>query len=160
MVLRAVDGVVRGDVEVVQVTRNGESLGNIGEVAVLRRGENLHLAVALRLLDGLLRPDARVDVAGLLAQEVGGNLIEHRAGTAADVENLVVVRNVEQFAEERIGLRHHSVEILRTVRNREQGESRAIEIEDGLGGIFDNLVRKDGGSGVEIVLFHNNPYVN
>ena len=57
---------------------------DIGEVAVLGRSQHLHFAVALGLLDGLLRPYARIDVSGLLTQEVGGNLIEIGARTPPD----------------------------------------------------------------------------
>jgi len=74
--LGAVDGIVGGDVEIVEVGRDGEAFGNVGEIAVLGRSDDLDLAVTPGLLDGFLGPDARIDIAGLLAEEVGGDLVE------------------------------------------------------------------------------------
>ena len=86
--------------EIVEVGRDGEAFGNVGEIAVLGRRDDLDLAVTPGLLDGFLGPDARIDIAGLLAEEVGGDLVEKGAGAAAQVENLVVVGDGEQLAEE------------------------------------------------------------
>ena len=154
VVLRTVDRIVRRDMQVVQIGRDGKALRDIGEVPVLGGSHDLHFTVTLGLLDRLLRPDTRVHIAGLLAEEVRGNLVEERAGTAAQVDDLVVVGNRQQFAKQAVSLLHHRIEILRTMRNREYGESRSIEIKHGLGRLFDHLVRQDRGSGVEIVFFH------
>ena len=156
VVFRTVDRIVRGDMYVVQILGNGESLGDVGEVAVLGRGQHLDFAVTFGLLDGLLRPDARIHITGLLAQKVRRNLIEIGTRTSAQIDDLVVVGDVEQLAEKRIGLLHHGIEILRTVRNRKNRKSRSVEVENGLGRIFDHFVRQNGRSRIEIVLFHNN----
>jgi len=66
---------------------------------------------------------------------------------------------VEQFAEKNVGLGHHVVEILRPVRDRKQRKTRSVEVENRLGRIFDDLVRQNGRSRIEVVLFHNNSYV-
>ena len=155
VVFGTVDRIVRGDVQVVQILGNGETLRDVGEVAVLGRSQNLHFAVTLGLLDGLLRPYARIHVAGLLAEEVGSHLIEEGARTAADVEDLVVVGNREQLAEKTVGLLHHGIEILRAVGDRENRKPRSVEVKNCLGGLFDHLVGQDRRSSIEIVLFHN-----
>jgi len=159
VVLRAVDRIVRGDMHIVQVGGNGEPLGNIGEVPVLGRSQHLHFAVMFRLLDGLFGPDTCIHITGLPAQEVGGNFIEIGTCTAPKIDDLVVVGNVEQFAEKNVGLGHHVVEILRPVRDRKQRKTRSVEVENRLGRIFDDLVRQNGRSRIEVVLFHNNSYV-
>ena len=140
--------------EIIEVGGNGETLRNVSEIAVLGRSNDLDLAVTLGLLDSLLGPDAGIDVTGLATEEVGGDLVEEGAGTAAEVENLVVVGDGKQLAEEPVGLGHDVVEILSTVRNREHRKARTVEIEDGPGGVPDDLLRQNGGSRVEIVLFH------
>ena len=62
---------------------------------------------------------------------------------------------MEQLTEKRIGIGHHLVEVLRSVRNRQHGKPRTVEIQNRFGRIFDDLVRQDGRSRIEIVLFHN-----
>ncbi len=158
VVLRAVDRIVGGDVQVIEILGNREPFGYIGEVAVLRGGQHLDLAVTLRLLDRLLRPYARIDVTGLPTEEVGSHLVKHRAGAAAHVEDLIVVGHMQQLAEQRVGFGHHRVEILRAVRDRKQGETRAVEIENRLGGVADNHIRQDRRAGVEIVLLDHDSY--
>ena len=155
MVLRTVDRVVRRNVQVVQIRGNGETLRNVGEVAVLGRSHHLDLAVAFGLLDGFLGPYARIHVTRLPAEEVGRHLVEEGAGAAPQIDDPVVVGNGQQFAEEPVGLLHHGIELLRTMRDRKHGESRSVEVEHGLGRIFDHLVRQDRRSCIEIVLFHN-----
>ncbi len=140
---------------IVQIGRDRETLGDVGEIAVFGRSEQLDLAVTLGFLDGLLGPDTGIHIACLPAQEVGGHFVEERAGTAADIEDLVVVGDAEQLTEERVGLGHHVLEILRPVRNRKQGKARTVEIYDSFCCVLDDFVCEDRGSRVEIVLFHN-----
>ena len=155
VVLGAVDRIVGGDMHVIQIGGNGETLGNVGEIAVFGRRQQFHFAVTLGLLDRLLRPDAGIDVTCFLTEEVGGPLVKEGAGAAADIENLVVLRNVEHLAEKRVGFGHHVVEILGAVRNRKQRKARPVEIDNRFGRIFKYFVCKDRRSRVEIVLFHN-----
>lgn len=102
VVLGAVDRIVGGDMHIVQIGRDRETLGDVGEIAVFGRSEQLDLAVTLSFLDGLLGPDTGIHIACLPAQEVGGHFVEERAGTAADIEDLVVVGDAEQLTEERV----------------------------------------------------------
>ena len=155
VVLRTVDRIVGGDMHIIQVGRNGESLRDVGEVPVLGRSQHLDLAVTLGLLDGLLRPHARIHITGFLAQEIRGDFIKIGTCTAAQIDDLVVVRNMEQLPEKLVGFLHHGVEILRPVGDRKQRKPRSVEVENCLGRIFDDLVRQDGRSRIEIVLFHN-----
>ena len=96
-----------------------------------------------QFLDGLLGPDTGIHIACLPAQEVGGHFVEERAGTAADIEDLVVVGDVEHLTEERVGLGHHVLEILRPVRNRKQGKARTVEIYDSFCCVLDDFVCED-----------------
>ena len=54
VVLGAVDRIVGGDMHIVQVGGDRETLGDVGEIAVFGRSEQLDLAVTLGFLDGLL----------------------------------------------------------------------------------------------------------
>ena len=114
-VLRTVDRVVGRDVQVVQIGGDVEAFGDVGEIPVLGRGDDFGPAVTLGLLDRLLRPDAGIDVSRLGIEEIGGHLEEVGAGAAADEDDLVVIGNIEQFAQQRIRLSHHLVELLRAV---------------------------------------------
>ena len=69
------------------------------------------------------------------------------------------VKHEAKPAEKRVGFGHHVVEILRPVRDRKQRKTRSVEVENRLGRIFDDLVRQNGRSRIEVVLFHNNSYV-
>ena len=59
--------------------------------------------------------EAGIDVSRLGVEEIGGHLEEVGAGAAADEDDLVVIGNIEQFAQQRIRLSHHLVELLRAV---------------------------------------------
>lgn len=153
VVLGAVDRIVGGDMHIVQIGRDRETLGDVGEIAVFGRSEQLDLAVTLSFLDGLLGPDTGIHIACLPAQEVGGHFVEERAGTAADIEDLVVVGDAEQLTEERVGLGHHVLEILRPVRNRKQGKARTVEIYDSFCCVLDDFVCEDRGSALKLCFF-------
>ena len=101
--------------QVVQIGGDVEAFGDVGEIPVLGRGDDFGPAVTLGLLNRLLRPDAGIDVPRLGVEEIGGHLEEVGAGAAADEDDLVVIGNIEQFAQQRIRLSHHLVELLRAV---------------------------------------------
>ena len=155
VVLRTVDRIIRGNMHIVQVGRDGEALRDVGEIFVLGRRQHLDLTVTLGLFDSLLRPHTRIHIAGFFAQEVRGNFIKIGTRTAAQIDDLVVVRNMEQLPEKLVGFLHHGVEILRPVGDRKQRKPRSVEVENCLGCIFDDLIRQNGRSRIEIVLFHN-----
>ena len=94
------DGVVQCDVAVVVVPLNPVDLRNEGVAVVLGGGDDIHRQVLLGLLDGLVGPDAGVDV-GRLPQllQVHGNHGELGAGSALQEEDGVVVRNAHQPAD-------------------------------------------------------------
>ena len=93
--LGAVDGVIRGDVEVIGVRGNGEFLGDVGEVLVLA-GSYLHdLAEELCFLLSLGSPDTRVEVGRLLLEEVVGDHAELQACTATEEQHAVTFGDVQ-----------------------------------------------------------------
>ena len=154
LVFGTVDGVVAADIEVVDIRRYVKALGDVCEVAILRRSYDLHLAVILCLLDGLLAPYAGIDISGLGLEEIGRDVEELGAGAAADKIYAVVVGDVEQLLEQALGLLQYALELLCAVRYGEQRQSRSVEIDNGFCRGLKRHVGQDRGSRIEIVLLH------
>jgi len=153
--LGAVDGIVGGDVEVIQVGRNIESLGDIGVVLVLGAGDGVGVAEALGLLEGLAGPNAGVQVGGLLLQEVHRDIEELEGGAAAEEDDLVRIGNMEELLPQGAALIHHGVPLLRAVGDAEDGHAGAAEILQGFDGVVDGNLREEAGACIENVnLFH------
>jgi len=73
-----------------------------GEIVVaLGAGGHIDVTETLSFLDGLLRPDAGVDIVGhtVFRQKVQRNLGELLAGAALQEQHLVVRRNGQQVAQ-------------------------------------------------------------
>ena len=154
VVLRAVNRIVGGNVQIIQIRRDGVSFRNIGEVLVFRGSEHLDLAEQFGLFDRLLGPYARIDVTGFLFEKIVGHFEKLGAGAAAQEKNFVVVGNMQQFAEKRLGFVVHGFEIFRPVRYFQQRQPDAFEVQNSLGGILDGYARQNRRSCVEIVFFH------
>ena len=153
--LGAVDGVVRGDVEVVEVRGNLESLRDIGVVLVLGAGDGIGVPDALGFLEGLAGPHAGVQVGGLLLQEVHRDIEELEGGAAAEEDDLVRVGNMEEFLPQGAALIHHGVPLLRAVGDAKDGHAGAAEILQGFDGVVDGNLREEAGACIENVnLFH------
>ena len=105
--MRAVDGLVLADVDVVGVFSELElvDIGDIGEVAVLARCHAARITEQLCLLESLLRPRAGNDVVGLAVQhQVHGDGRKLLGRAALQEEHLVVVGNAHQIAQVGFGL--------------------------------------------------------
>ena len=154
--LGAVDRVVRGDMQIVKVGRDLESLRDIGVVLVLGAGDGVGVADALGLLEGLVGPDARIQVGGLLLQVVHRHIEELQGGAAAQEDDFVGVGDMEKFLPEGAGPVHHGIPLLGAVGNGKDGNAGAAEILQGLDGIVDGDLRQEAGAGIEDMdFFHD-----
>ncbi len=115
MILRTVDGVIGGYVKVIQVGRYLEAFGNVGEVLVFRRSHAHGFTEISRLFHGFLSPHARIDVTGLMLEQVVRYVEELGAGTAAEEKHMIALRHAEQLLEQSYRLVHHCLKLLGTV---------------------------------------------
>ena len=125
---RAVNGVVGGDVQVVQVCGDLEALGNIGIVLVLGAGDGIGLANTLGLYEGLVGPYAGVQVGRFLLQVIHGHVQELQRCAAAQEHDLVRVRDVEEFLPQGAALVHYGIPLLGAVADGQQGYSGTAEV--------------------------------
>ncbi len=151
--LRAVDGVVGGDVEVVQVCGNLKSLGNIAVVLVLGAGDGIGLSDALGLYEGLVSPYTGVQISGLLLQIIHGHIEELQGSTASQEHDLVGFRDVQEFLPQGAAFIHNGVPLLGAVGNGEDGNTGAAEILQGGDGVVNGYLRQKAGAGVKDVNF-------
>ena len=153
--LGAVDGVVGGEVEVVDVGGDGEVLRDIVVVGSLGGSHYVNFAEELGLLDGLVGPCAGVYVCGLLFEQVEGDHSELGACAAAEEEHVVALGKLEKLLDQRGGLVDHCLELLAAVADLEQAQACAGEVDYGVCRILDGVGRQDAGACIEIVLFHD-----
>ena len=152
--LGAVDGVVRRDMEVVGISRDGEVLGDVGKVPVGTRCHLHHFAEELGLLLRLGSPDAGVQIGSLLLQEVVGHHAELQTCTAAEEYDAVAFGDAEQLLEKGYSLVNYGLEVLGTMTCLHQGEAASLELEAGSSGCLHHFLGKNGRAGIEIVLLH------
>ena len=133
MELGAIDGVVRGDVEIVGISGHGIFLGDIGEIVGSAGGHFHDFAEELSFLESLLCPYTRVEVGSLLLEQIVGDIAELRAGTSADEEHLVALGHIEQLLDESLCLVHDGLEILGAMADFCQRKARAIKIDECIG---------------------------
>ena len=129
-------------------------------VARLAVPGDLHGALGLGLVGGLLRPGAGDDVVGRLArvaQEVHGDHAELQQGPALQEEDAVVVGNAQQRAEIGFGLGHDLLELLRAVADFQDRDAGARQGQQVALGLFQGGQGQNGRTGREIVdaLFHD-----
>ncbi len=153
--LGTVNGVVGGDVEIIRIRRYLVSLRNVGIVLVLGRGHYLHFAVELRLFGRFLSPYTGLEVSGFLLHEVGRHFEELGGCTAAEEEDCIVVRNIEEVPPKLFGLSHYTFPTRGTVRDFQNTDARVVEITDSLDCGFYRLFRQYARSRVKIVLLHD-----
>ena len=154
--LRTVNGVVGRDVEIVKVRRNLIALRDIGIVLVRGARHGKGVAQALGFLEGLLGPDAGLQVTRLVLQEVHGSHQELQAGAAAQEDDFIALRDTEELLPECTALVHRFVPALGAVGNGKQGDTGALEILQGLDGVVDGHLRQQARPGVENVFFAHN----
>ena len=102
--------------EIVNVRRNFVSLRDIRVILVCRRCERISIAKSLGLLESLVGPYASIKICSLVLQEVHGYIKELKAGTAAEENHLMSIRDVEQFLPIRANLIHDLTPFFRPVR--------------------------------------------
>ena len=103
--------------EVVEVRGNLISLRNIGIIPVLRTGDGIGLADTLGLFQGLVGPDAGIEIGGLLLEVVHRNIEELEGGAAAEEDDFVGIRDIEKFPPEGTALVHCFIPFLSAVGN-------------------------------------------
>ena len=106
-VARAIDGVVLADVDEARVVANGEvgNVGDVGELLIFRRCEDLGVAEDLGFFVGLICPVAGDDVVGLFVRrEVQEHRGEDERVAALEEQHGIVVRDVHERAEVGLGV--------------------------------------------------------
>ena len=106
--------------EVVRIGGYGIVFGDEGVVGVGGRGHFRHFAKQLGFFHCLLGPGACVEVGSLVLQEVVGYHTELQAGAAAEEEDAVAVRYLEQLLEEGARFVHDGLEVLGAVADLHQ----------------------------------------
>jgi len=155
VVFGTVDRIVGRNVQVIQIGRDRISFRNISKVFILGRGEHLHFAEIFGFLDRFFGPYAGVHVSGLLFEEIVRHFEKLRAGAAAQKEDLIVVGNIQQFAEQGHGFVVDSLEVFGTVRNLQQRQSGTLKIQNSFCRILNRHARKNRRTCIEIVFFHS-----
>ena len=147
-------GLVRGVVHVggPGIELPGRLLGRVAEVLALGARRDIDLAEAVRLLDRLLRPLARIDIVGRLlpAEEVHRHHAELQRRTALQEEHLVVLGDFEQLAEVLLRLLRDRDELLAAVAHLHHRHARTVPVEHLGGGLLEHLLRQDRRPGAEI----------
>ena len=141
--LGAEDGVVGSDVEVVKVGRHVVELGIVHILVVLAAGHDLDVAKELGLLDGLVGPSTRINIAGFSFQEVVRHHAELQAGTAAQEEHLITLGDVEKFLEQGLSLVHDSLELLAAMGNLEHRKAGTGKITNCINRMVNSVLTHD-----------------
>src|SRR5438105_2327189 len=131
MELHPADGLVRAVVDVRRVRALVPLLGRIGELAIFRCGGDMHIAIALRFLDCLLRPFTGRHVVGLAlaAQQVHRHLRELQRGAAGEEQHLVVRRHGEELAQVLLRLRGDADELASAMAHLHHRHAAAVPVE-------------------------------
>ena len=114
---RTVDGIVGGNMQVVKIRGDFESLGDIAVVLVLGAGDCIGIAQALGLLEGLVRPHAGIEICSFFLKVVHCYIQELHAGSAAEEHGFIFIGNVQDLAPKGTGLIHGLFPLLGAVRN-------------------------------------------
>ena len=138
-----VDGIVGGDVEIVGIGGDFILLRDEGVVGIGRRGYLYDFAEELGLLQGLLGPNAGVEVGGFLLQEVVRNHAELQAGAATHEEHGVTLGDVEQFLEKGLGFVHHSLKLFGAVADFHQRKTHIAKFYTGISRCLHHFLRQD-----------------
>ena len=154
--LGSVDGIVRGDVEVIHVRRDGISFRDIGIILVFRAGKGIRLTQALGLFEGLVSPHTGIKVGGFVLQEIHGHIEELHGCAAAEEDHLMRVGDVQQLFPQGTAFIHHFAPLRAAVRHAHHGNTCSFEILKGRYGSVDGLLRKDAGACIEYMNFAHN----
>ena len=127
-------------------------LGREAEVLALGARRDVDLAEAVRFLDRLLRPLARIDIVGRVpsAEEIHRHHAELQRRPALEEEHLVVSGDLEQLAEIRFRLFRDRDELLAAVAHLHHRHARPVPVEHLGGGLLEHLLRQDRRPGAEI----------
>src|SRR4029077_10657539 len=113
---------------------------------------DVHIAIALRLLDRLLRPFAGRDVvrSALAAQEVHRHLGELQRGAAGEEQHLVVGRHGKQLAQVLLGLRGDADEFAPAMAHLHHRHAAAVPVEHLVAGAGKDFRGQHRGARAEI----------
>ena len=139
--------------EIVEVGRDFVTLRDVGVVLVLGAGDGVGFTDALGLLEGLVCPDAGIQVGRLVLEIVHGDIQELEAGAAAEEDDFVRIRDVEEFLPECAALVHGLFPFFGAVGDGEDGNARSLEVFQRCNGIVDGLLRQNARAGIEYVNF-------
>ena len=150
---RAVDRLIFTDVDIVGIVRDVEigAVGDVGIVLVGGGGDDGDVPVLLRLGDGLLRPGARLDIAGLAVfHQVHRHHRKLQRTAALNEQHLVVIGNAHQRAQVGLGLVGNLLEHLGAVAHLHDAHAAAAVVHHLVADLLQNGLRHHGGAGGEV----------
>ena len=149
----AVDGIVCGDMEIVQVRRYLEPFRYIAVEFVSRGCHCIGLAKSFSLLERFLRPYPCLQVSGLFLQEIHGHIKELEACSSSQEHDFMGVRYLQELFPQGAAFVHYGAPFFRPVGDFDYSHACTGKIFKSLDGFFDGLVRKDARAGIEIMDF-------
>jgi hypothetical protein len=153
--LRAIDGVVGRDVEVVGIGWDLVVFGDISVVGCCTGGNFYHFAKELGLFHGLTCPNTGVQIGGFLLQEVEGNVAKLRGSSTTEEEDAVAFGHLQEFFDKGNGFVDDGLEIFRAVADFHQGKPHVVKFKACFGSGLNDFLWQDGRACSEIELFHN-----
>ena len=107
-----IDGIVRSDVEIVDIGRDLVSLRDIRVIPVLRAGKSIGFSEALGLLESLVSPDTGIEIRGLVLEIIHSDIKELETCAAAQEHDLIAFRNIKKFFPQGAALVHNGIPLL------------------------------------------------
>ena len=145
----AVDCLVLADVDVISVLGDVQigAVGDVVEVLILGRSDDLNFAVLLSLGDSLLGPGAGLNVAAdAVLQQVLSNHSELQCAAALDEDNLVVLGNAHQSAQISLCIVDDLLVDLGTMAHLHDAHTAATVVHHLVADLFQDLLRHHSGA--------------
>ena len=127
-VFRAVDGVVRGDMEIVRAGADVVGVRDVGVIFVLCRIGVIGLAEELRRVPRLVGPHAGVRIGRAGVEEIAGLHEELHGAAALNKDDLLSVLQLEELREERLRLGEKRLKFGGAVAHLDDAHASAAEI--------------------------------
>ena len=150
----SVNGIVGCDVEIINIGGNGVTFGNVGVIFIFRRCHHFYFAVEFGFLDGFLSPYTCLQISCLFVQQVGRQVKELSGSAAAQKQNRIFIRDVEQVSPQLFGFGHNPLPTGCAVRNFKNSDTCSIKIANSINGCFNSRFGQNTWSCIKIMFFH------
>ena len=150
----SVDGIVGCDVEIINIGGNGVTFGNVGVIFIFGRCHHFYFAVEFGFLDGFLSPYTCLQISCLFVQQVGRQVKELSGSAAAQKQNRIFIRDVEQVSPQLFGFGHNPLPTGCAVRNFKNSDTCSIKIANSFNSRFNSRFGQNTWSCIKIMFFH------